>query len=150
MFLIFFANFQKNRYQLKILCTYLSASTFSYIIRLLSKKKFMENFGSHNFPFFAKFPKIRNSKYEIAVWYPCSIYMFRWKPVGSSLKLHSWRRFPHTLISDRKRDNMTSLWRHSRPTYQRPGRFLLPCYVKWMKEKVCKVWWRYCLSCFFF
>ena len=34
-------------------------------------------------------------------------------------QMRVWQRFPQTLIFDLKWQNMTSLWRHSRPTYHR-------------------------------
>ena len=63
-----------------------------------------------------------------------------------SSKLYWWRRFPYTLIFYRKRENMTSLWRHLRPTCRSLGKFLPPKCVKLIKGEVCKIWWKYLLS----
>ena len=79
--------------------------------------KFFENtIFAEIFPQFSKFSKTPNS--EIAVL----IARFNFDvlfcmSVGSSLKLYSRRRRLRTVIFDRYRENMTSLWRHSRPTY---------------------------------
>ena len=50
---------------------------------------------------------------------------------------------PQTHIFGLKLENMTSLWRHLRPTYRMLIIFLWSTCVKLMWVRVLKVWWRY-------
>ena len=56
-----------------------------------------------------------------------------------TLKLFSWRRFPRALIFDRKRENMTSLWLHLRPTDRSLGKFLWSGCVNWWRKGYAKL-----------
>ena len=78
--------------------------------------------------------------------------MFCWKSIGSILKtvfvttaIFFTARAP-LFFFYRNRENMTSLWRHLRPTYQSLRKFLWSGYVKLMPGGVCKVWWWYIIS----
>ena len=98
------------------------------------------------FPNFQKFQKIQNMRRQFDNHFQSACF------VGNQLvlswKLYSWRQFPRTLIFYRHRENMTSLWRCLRPTFQSLGKILRSVCIKFMPGGVCKVWWWYLISFF--
>ena len=89
------------------------------------KKKMLKK--SQNFQNFQNF---KNPRLQFcSLFFSASTGIFR---LSSSLKLSVWQRFPQALIFDLKWQNMTSLWRHSRPTYHRCEIFLWSTCVELM------------------
>ena len=83
---------------------------------------------------FQNFQNFKNPRWQFCSWFfSASTGIFR---LSSSLKLSVWQRFPQTLIFDLKWQNMTTLWRHSRPTYHRCEIFLWSTCVELMWEGV--------------
>ena len=86
---------------------------------------------------FQNFQNFKNPRQQFcSLFCSASTGIFR---LSSSLNLSVWQRFPQTLIFDLKWQNMTSLWRHSRPTYHRCEIFLWSTCVELMYEEVPKV-----------
>ena len=125
--------------------------TWNFVNLLIDKQFFtyfsffklkMENFGRQNliilFSNFQNFHKIQNPRRQFITH---SIY----NQLALSLKMFS-RQFPRTLIFNRNRQNMMSLWRHLEPTYPDLENFKVRLrYVKKIEERVFKVSWRYLL-----
>ena len=129
-----------------------SKCSYTRIPFLLNLNTFLENFQKKTIFWLLFFPVSKIFK-KIKIW-QCSLMfdamsklhvIFFENQSILSLKLYSWRRFTRTLMFDRNRENMTSLWRLLRPIFQSLWKFLWSGYVKLTKEGIFKVWWRYLL-----
>ena len=92
-------------------CTHILQQVFYTYIAVFWKLKILENFGKQNIlmTIFTNFQKFQNMRpqFDSHVQSACCAE----NQVALSLKLYSWRWFPRTLIFDRNRENMTSIWR---------------------------------------
>ena len=81
-------------------------------------------------PNFQNCQNFENTSYQFcSLFFSASTGIFR---LSLSLKLSVWLRFPQTIIFYLKWQNMTSLWRHSWPTYHSCEIFLWSTSVELM------------------
>ena len=105
-----------------LLHTFFIDYSSTYIPFVLKVWKFWGFFSKikYNVKKISKFPKFKNKKKsEIAVLQTFFSECINYFRLPLSLKMSVWQRFPLTLIFVQNRRNMTSLWRHFWPIYQK-------------------------------